>query len=39
MDEKRIPKRILESNITGKRPEGKPRKEWLMQWKKTVERF
>jgi hypothetical protein len=29
MDEKRIPKRILESNIIGKRPVGKPRKIWV----------
>jgi hypothetical protein len=29
MDEKRIPQRILESNIIGKRPVGKPRKRWV----------
>jgi hypothetical protein len=29
MDVKRIPKRILESNIVGKRPVGKPRKGWV----------
>jgi hypothetical protein len=29
MDEKRILKRILESNIIGKRPVGKPRKRWV----------
>jgi hypothetical protein len=29
MERKRIPKRILESNIIGKRPVGKPRKSWV----------
>jgi hypothetical protein len=29
MDGKRIPKRILESNIIGKRLLGKPRKRWV----------
>jgi hypothetical protein len=29
MDEKCILKRILESNITGKRPVGKPKKRWV----------
>jgi hypothetical protein len=29
MDEKRIPKRVLKSNITGKRPVGKQRKRWV----------
>jgi hypothetical protein len=29
VDEKPILKRILESNIIGKRPVGKPRKRWV----------
>jgi hypothetical protein len=29
VDEKRIPKRILESNSIGKIPAGKPRKRWV----------
>jgi hypothetical protein len=29
MDKKRIPKRILESNITGRKLVGKPRKIWV----------
>jgi hypothetical protein len=29
MDEKCIPKRILECNIIGKTPVGKPRKRWV----------
>jgi hypothetical protein len=29
MDGKRIPKRILESNLIGKRPVGIPRKRWI----------
>jgi hypothetical protein len=29
VDKKRIPKRILESNIIGKRTVGKPRKTWI----------
>jgi hypothetical protein len=39
MEGKRIPKRILESNIIGKRPARKPRKDGLMWWKETVDRF
>jgi hypothetical protein len=33
IDEKRIPKRVLKSNITGRRPVGQQRKPRLMQWK------
>jgi hypothetical protein len=33
MGGKRIPKIILESNIIGKRPLGKPRKRWLNEVK------
>jgi hypothetical protein len=29
MDRKRIPERILESNLIGKKPVGKPRKIWI----------
>jgi hypothetical protein len=29
MDEKRIPRRILERNTIGKRPIGNPRKRWI----------
>jgi hypothetical protein len=29
MDEKRIPKRILDRNSIGKRPLGKPRRKWF----------
>jgi hypothetical protein len=29
MDEKRIPTRILENNIIGKRPVGKRKKRWV----------
>jgi hypothetical protein len=35
---KRIPKMILESNIIGKRPVGKPTKRWANAVE-TVERF
>jgi hypothetical protein len=39
IDEKHTPKKILESNIIGKKPLRKQRKYELMQWKETVERF
>jgi hypothetical protein len=29
MHAQRIPKRVLKSNITGKKPIGKPRKRWV----------
>ena len=38
MDEKRIPKRILECKPTGRRIRGRPRKRWVEDMKKISRR-
>jgi hypothetical protein len=38
MDEHRIPKRVLEMKMRGKRPKGRPQAWWLHQVKRDIER-
>jgi hypothetical protein len=38
MDKHRIPKRLMEMKMTGKRPRGRPQTRWLDQVKRDTER-
>jgi hypothetical protein len=39
IDEHRIPKRLLEMKMNGRRPRGRPRTRWKDQVKRDVERI